>query len=169
MEASLLWKEYQPTIVRMAHKAYCRSPQKWIFEKDDYLQEGAICLLSCLNRYKDAANFGHLLLHVIKNRYTTILRSQYYQFRFTAPLSEDVSGPEDLLLDLSTYKEIAKDLSPLASQVLWLLVEPPDDLWDLVAHTEVSKLSRKIVAQYLGVAPQRVSEAVQEIKKVLLA
>lgn len=159
-----IWPQYQSGLAYLSYQAYNRSAQRGAFAQEDFLQEAAICVLQCLDRYGESCSKA-LIYKVVKNRFSTILHSQYLESRAIPSYIAELESFEPL--SLTPFLVLAQNLSPLAQQILWLLVDPPDSLWEKMALQETAKISRKIVAECLGVAPQRVSEAAQELKEVL--
>lgn len=161
-----IWNRHFSLFNSMSYKAYTKSCQKGVFDKEDFLQESAICVIKCLQKYGADCPIP-LLVTVVKNRFGSILHSQYLQQKVSFPMPETVPEPSEML-NLAPYFLLSQNLSPLAQQVLWVLVDPPDSLWEQLLLQETTKISRKIIADHLGIAPQRVSEAIKELKRALM-
>lgn len=160
-----IWNRQFSLFSSMSYKAYAKSCQKGVFDQEDFLQESAICVIKCLQKYGSDCPTP-LLVTVVKNRFGSILHSQYLQQKISFSMPENIPEPLEIL-NLTPYFLLSQNLSPLAQQVLWLLVDPPDSLWERLLLQETAKISRKIIADHLGIAPQRISEAIKELKEAL--
>lgn len=160
-----VWSQHKQGISRLAQRAYYRSCQKGSFDADDFTQEAAIAIIRITEKY--GSNLPPAFVYkVVRNRFGTILHAQYLEVRYITQAAMELAESSEPL-SLTSYFLLSQQLSPLAQQVMWILIDPPDSFWEKIYLQETSKISRKIIARYLGVAPQRVSEALKELREAL--
>lgn len=160
------WEEHNPLIVKMAGYAYRRSSYPNDFDLDDFVQEGALCLLRCVDLDDGRAPFHHFLAFVVRRRFISILMSQHLRARLFFPLEE--AAGTTVLFDTQPLELFSQAFSPITQDVFWCIIDPPDKLLTILQARERYLLSRRVLAEYFQADPAIISDSLQEIKESLL-
>jgi RNA polymerase sigma factor (sigma-70 family) len=162
MTTTELYSRYHKTIFNLAWKANARCPS---LEIDDFVSEGNIIFLKCINRYDNnkSACFHTYLYSSVKNFFRGMIQKQATQEAKLGPSFNGID-PERQALVMDTLSKMSVD----AQEVVELILESPKEFIKAIPHITKTSIREFLRTIWDGDLIQyRITDAFAEITETL--
>ncbi len=177
--ATKLWSKSEVTVKKLAKKFHRKLHNRSCMGEEDLVQEGAVAFVRAYSRYKESygASFNTYLTRVVCNHFCTLLKRSYVQNVDAYDIDEIEVGVRgssfDRIYDADQMEVVLSRLSSGDVPVFACLVAPPIELDFMKAMDDankdrsVEKISRRLIAEWLGKPKHEVNASVENIKATL--